>query len=204
MIKEGDGFVSNAALIELLAIASFVLVDNYDSFDGNHVVKLWSVRCALIVQSELEEKSVTLFDAIKTIFKDLESSTDKELKPVVYLEQAKFYYTYHYIRECGEATEAAETCLGLQVADTGALGKRTKFQVKDLPQFTLNLEEQSHYTKRDEQRLDSNHLPTDLRLNDEIRLESIEVTDKDREKVRDLDSLQQSCLLSRYSICLFN
>ena len=128
MIKEGDGFIVNSNHIELLALASFILVDNSAKFDENDIVKLWSVRCALIVQAELYEKSSSLFEKIKSIFKDIEDSSDLDLKHLILIEQAKFNYTYHFIRECGEATEATAAALGLKVEDTGALGKRTKFQ----------------------------------------------------------------------------
>ena len=128
MIKEGDGFIANSNLIELLSLASFILVDNSTKFDDDNIIKLWSVRCALIVQAELYEKSATLFEKIKSIFKDLEDLSDLELKPLILIEQAKYYYSYHYIRECEEATKATAAALGIQVEDTGALGKRTKFQ----------------------------------------------------------------------------
>jgi len=197
MIKEGDGFIANSNLIELLALASFILVDNSAKFDENDIVKLWSVRCALIVQAELYEKSSMLFEKIKSIFNDLEGSSDVDLKYLILIEQAKFNYTYHFIRECGEATEASAAALGLQVQDTGALGKRTKFQIKDLAQFTIILEEQSHYVKRTEI-IDASYLPKDLRLDDDLRLEKIQFQDEGRQRTRELDSLQQSCLLARY------
>ena len=64
------------------------------------------------------------------------------------------------------------------------LGKRTKFQQRDLPQFTLNLlKEKSRDIKIDAEEKDkikqdtSNHecsLPVDVKLNDEVRLEKID------------------------------
>eukprot|EP00088_Acartia_fossae_P026627 TRINITY_DN2746_c0_g1_i1.p1 TRINITY_DN2746_c0_g1~~TRINITY_DN2746_c0_g1_i1.p1 ORF type:complete len:795 (+),score=158.23 TRINITY_DN2746_c0_g1_i1:68-2452(+) len=198
LLKDGgESVLGNAVLPELLAVANVILVDNRSHFKED-VFLLWSLRCALVVQSMLEEKSATLYNNTKLLFDQFKGCGDEELKPLILLEEAKFNYLYHYIRECEVATSSAAASVGLKIEDTGALGKRTKFQVKELPQFTLDVEESSSYKKQSWEPVDKSYLAEDLQLNDEVRLEAIEFQDKERERVREMDALQQSCVLARY------
>jgi len=198
LVGDGDSVSDAITLMPVLALAKIILVDNWQKYSSIEC-NLWSIRCGLIVQQILDEKSTEIYNTTKNIFDHVKKhEVSKNLKPLFLLEEAKFYYIYYYIRECGEITEAAATAVGLKIVDTGALGKRTRFQQEHHPQFTINLEENSaHYSKRVES-IKTAYLPQDLQLNDEVRLESIDFLDKEREQVRDLDSLQQCVLLSRY------
>ena len=198
LVGDGDSVSDAITLTPVLALAKIILVDNWQKYSSIEY-HLWSIRCGLIVQQILDEKSTEIYNTTKNIFDHVKKhKVCENLKPLFLLEEAKFYYIYYYIRECGEITEAAATAVGLNIVDTGALGKRTRFQQEHHPQFTLNLEENSaDYSKRVES-IKTAYLPQDLQLNDEVRLENIEFLDKEREQVRDLDSLQQCVLLSRY------
>jgi len=200
LAEDGDGVNDVVKLVPVLAIAKIILLDNWQHFSDTAVSNLWSIRCALTIQQILDEKSTQIFNTIKNIFDHVKKNDiEKDLEPLFLLEEAKFYYIYYYIRECGETTEAAAAAVGLKIHDTGALGKRTRFQQNHHPQFTLNLEENCtvHYKKKVES-LDAAYLPQDLQLNDEVRLENIDFLDKERERERDLDCLQQCVILTRY------
>jgi hypothetical protein len=53
----------------------------------------------------------------------------QQLAALFHLEAARFHTLFHEVREMVRATEEAAACAGLSVKDTGALGKRTKYQV---------------------------------------------------------------------------
>jgi hypothetical protein len=53
----------------------------------------------------------------------------QQLVALFHLETARFHTLFHEVREMVRATEEAAACAGLSVKDTGALGKRTKYQV---------------------------------------------------------------------------
>jgi hypothetical protein len=56
----------------------------------------------------------------------------QQLAALFHLEAARFHTLFHEVREMVRATEEAAACVGLSVKDTGALGKRTKYQVTAL------------------------------------------------------------------------
>ncbi len=55
-----------------------------------------------------------------------------QLAALFHLEAARFHTQFHEVREMVRASEEAAACAGLSVKDTGALGKRTKYQVTAL------------------------------------------------------------------------
>ncbi len=81
---------------------------------------------------------------------------------------------------------------------TGALGKRTKFQSQDFAQLTLDVDKLSgdnSVVKIDESRWilpsDDSQMPTDVKLDDEVRLERIKFQEEKRQQVPDLSLTEQ-------------
>jgi hypothetical protein len=60
----------------------------------------------------------------------LAAHTAQQLAALFHLETARFHTLFHEVRDMVRATEEAAACVGLSVKDTGALGKRTKYQVQ--------------------------------------------------------------------------
>ena len=96
----------------------------------------------------------------------------------------------------------------MQIHETGILGKRTKFQQKDLPQFTLNLTKidisnaksgperpQNGHDRNDANQL---HFPKDLKLDDEVRLDKIHFVDDRTCPV--LTKIEQCIVFAVYNI----
>ena len=197
LVGDGDSSVTVAKHQVLLALALLILTECRTLLPGV-VSDLWCVRCALTVQSILEERSQTIFSLLTSVFKELETSNvPVKLKPIQFLEEARFHYSYFDVREASRCTELAAGCTGLKIDDTGALGRRTKYQTKDLPQFTIDLEITGTYEKRSDS-VDPKFLPTDLKLDDDVRLEKIAFADQSRNLNHSLDELQQAVVLSRY------
>ncbi len=88
--------------------------------------------------------------------------------------------------------------VGLDLHVTGALGKRTKFQSQDFAQLTLDVDKLSgdnSVVKIDESRWilpsDDSQMPTDVKLDDEVRLERIKFQEEKRQLVPDLSLTEQ-------------
>jgi len=197
LVESSDGLVDVAQLKYLLALARLILVDGRQHFQGPYS-DVWCIRCALTVQTILWEKSSTLYNLLKDTFKELENQVvPAALKPIILLHESRFNYMFHDIRDSNRCAEAAAACLGLTMEDTGALGRRTKFQSTDLPQYTLNLQVAEDYARQPNP-ANIASLPTDLKLDDELRLERIQFKDRECDHSLDLDSLQQCVVLTRF------
>ncbi len=90
------------------------------------------------MQAVLDEKSDQLYAIMLSLTAGgrdallaahTEQQLPKQLVALFHLEAARFHTLFHEVREMVRATEEAAACVGLSVKDTGALGKRTKYQV---------------------------------------------------------------------------
>jgi tetratricopeptide (TPR) repeat protein len=71
--------------------------------------------------------------------------------------------------------------------------------VKDIAQFTLDIDVDPSYAGSEPEAVSSAHLPVDLRLDDEVRLEKIRFAEADRDqKLLRLDAAQQGVLMARF------
>ena len=136
----GDSLVPVAQDIGLLAAAKIILVDENNSCGSSSgscppLSVLWALRCCSTLQDVLEEKSDQLHATMSALLTAgraavLDSCERSQLLAALFhLEAARFHSVYHEVREMVRATEEAGECVGLAVKDTGALGKRTKYQV---------------------------------------------------------------------------
>ena len=76
-------------------------------------------------------------------------------------------------------------------------------QVKDLAQFTLDIDIRTPnlgVEKEEEAILSSEHLPVDLKLDDDTRLEKIQFADSRYEQLLHLNALQQCVLMARFCL----
>ena len=81
---------------------------------------------------------------------------------------------YFHINKIREAVNEAFNIVGIKIEETGALGKRTKFQEKELAQLTLNIRNlKMDSTTNDMTEEILKDLPQDLKLDDEVRLDKI-------------------------------
>jgi hypothetical protein len=139
LVMDGDSVNPLAQHPILLAAAKLILVDQRPPQLAASVRRqlslIWSMRCCLTIQAVLEEKSNQLHSflaALAAAGEDApsDSEEDKLLTALFLLETARFHSVYYEVREMMRATEEAALCVGLTVRDTGALGRRTRHQVK--------------------------------------------------------------------------
>uniref|UniRef100_A0A1B6CM44 Uncharacterized protein n=1 Tax=Clastoptera arizonana TaxID=38151 RepID=A0A1B6CM44_9HEMI len=67
----------------------------------------------------------------------------------------------------------------MEVNYTGALGKRTKFQQKEVAQLTLKVEISDDASENEWNTIACEHVPRDVHLDDEVRLNAISFSDND-------------------------
>ena len=188
LTRDGDSLCSSAEHVELLAVAKILLVD--DKHCDNLGVLTWALRCCCILAHVLEEKSDLLYMEASDIVtkgssKEL-SVSDKVVGILFHLQVARHHSLYYKVNDAEASTEAAAALLGLKLTETGALGKRTKYQSKDVAQFCIDLvtDNPEHEEILE---LSSEALVTDVRLEDELRLDRIKYADNKR-GLREMDT----------------
>ncbi|XP_059057052.1 tetratricopeptide repeat protein 27 [Achroia grisella] len=161
----------------------------------------WYFRVKVAHQRALEDTSATLYAELElTMAKLTNEIPNLEEKPrlqiLLCLEIGQGFLIYARIHKVDEYLTKAQTLAGLKLELTGILGKRTKFQQQSLPQLALFSEldlkvdrptaEESHGTSE---------LPPEIELQDDVRLNKINYSEKINQAV--LPSLEQIlCLLT--------
>lgn len=156
----------------------------------------------MVTQQVLTERSDSIYAAAKDCIENIINHPEWKgfgssgLKAAFHLEAAHFHTTFYDVAKAREHAEAAKDILGLSVSETGALGKRTRFQEKELAQLTLKISQGNEPEAAKEKASDNGaDLPTDLKLNDEVRLERISFAEKEMNGEVDLSPLEQAVIL---------
>ncbi|XP_050523724.1 tetratricopeptide repeat protein 27 [Daktulosphaira vitifoliae] len=183
---------------ELLAIAYAVF--SCDKIMTNTRL-WWKIRMLSTLQSLLIDLSHDIKITIEESFKKIENGewTIKEEEVLYRLEQCKIYLShYGNISKASSSLNKAMTLLGLQHSLVGAMGKRTKYQVKEFAQLTLNVLSKDIDTNEHHYCVDHlcNTLPTDCLLDDENRLNDIKFSNEVCGQFPTLNSLQQAAILN--------
>ena len=121
-----------------------------------------------------------------------------ELKGRLYLELGLLHHMYGQDRPAYDNFVKAAEETGLQYEITGALGKKTKFQEKELSQLVLMARSTRLADSKDETKDGLSSKPETLLLNDDTLLEETKFSD-DRIQTDHLHPLDQSILLA---LCL--
>lgn len=208
VVADGDSLNASTQLPVLLAMAKIILVEHRVGLDSARplLAIVWSLRCCLTLQAVLEEKSEQLHEVMVSLTaaaggEAVRDEDERLLLALYHLEAARFHSLYYEVRDMVRTTEEAGRCVGLSVKDTGALGRRTKYQVKDIAQFALDFDIDATYAREEEdQTVSSAHLPVDLRLDDEVRLEKIHFAEAGRDRLLCLDAVQQCVLMARFCL----
>ena len=204
LVQDGDSLVNNVHNVELLMLAKILLVDGVTEACDSLGLLTWSLRCCGLVANILDERSDILHLRASDIVARGESvgEADPALRALFYLQCARHHCLYYRVREAEKMIDKAASCVGLHLAETGALGKRTIHQVKDVAQFCLEIKTDARKYEGRILEMDREQLARDVRLVDELRLESIKFKDSEdsnsETEVR-LSGLQQAVLLCRYS-----
>ncbi len=163
----------------------------------------------MTLQDVLTERSDELFEAMKdaasAVEKDKEWMKECQRNPLFqsrfHLEVAFLYSKFYFVEEAGNHVSLAAEAIGFKMSETGAMGRRTKFQVKDLAQFTLDVEQAKSVDGSVDGSLSTEDLPRDIKLDDEVRLDKIKFTDSDRNsRLLSLGPTEQAVVLAMFTI----
>eukprot|EP00092_Neocalanus_flemingeri_P007724 GFUD01008340.1.p1 GENE.GFUD01008340.1~~GFUD01008340.1.p1 ORF type:complete len:833 (+),score=293.69 GFUD01008340.1:93-2591(+) len=202
LVRDGDSITSPTCHPELLAMAKMILVETADTFSDSQAQVLWSLRCCTVLATVLEEKSDMLHKEMVGIVEmglgqDWGWDEQGVMKPLFLLECARYHSMYYRVKEADKLVEMAANLAGLELTDSGALGKRTRYQQRDIAQFCVDLGTGVSRDKVVE--VDRELLPRDIKLEDDVRLNKIKFKDDERDLTRQLTGLQQSVLMARFN-----
>ncbi|XP_046664658.1 tetratricopeptide repeat protein 27 [Homalodisca vitripennis] len=199
LVLDGEAISPNIQNLELLLVARAVLNASFEEIVS---AKWWRLRCLMIHQQVLEERSPIIYSQLKDLLQQLSECesvvTSSALSAQLQLEAASLWFHYSHVSNAGEAVKAAHKQLGLSVSLVGALGKRTKFQEKEVAQLTLcvDVDRDSNGAADTALPPDASCLPKDVRLEDDVRLNQIAFSDSDISNFPMLTPAEQAAILA--------
>ncbi|CAH0406298.1 unnamed protein product [Chilo suppressalis] len=198
--RDSEPLYDNILYPELLYLSNQIFTALY-SVEQNLLHLWWCFRSKILHQRVLEDNSATLYSELELIMAKLsnefQNMQDKpRLQILLCLEIAQTFLIYGRVQKAEEYLIKAREIAGLKLQLTGLLGKRTKFQQQSLPQLALSTElDESIERPTAEESHGNAILPTDIELQDDVRLNKIHYSEKISQS--ELPSLEQTlCLLT--------
>ena len=198
VVGEGEGLVTTVQHPLLLALARAVLVDCRTSFTTEWTHRFWALRCCGVVAEVLEEKSDALHSVTAALVEEgvAGEGAPAPLHALYLLEVAAHHTRYFRVREADTLVEQAAALAGISLAETGALGKRTKFQVNDIAQFAIDLKLDTKQEEEQEEEVERAWLVRDVQYEDDVRLDRIAFQEAREEVGGRLGAVQQAVLMA--------
>ncbi|XP_069689921.1 tetratricopeptide repeat protein 27 [Periplaneta americana] len=202
LLLDGESCCSVMKHSELLLLARVCLRVCRDTMSTLPSSQWWLLRCLFIHQQVLDEFSPTLHAVITTLLQDLatcEPLMSREHNQICFhLEAAQIHLYYRHVTKSNEHWKMALKAANMDIELTGALGKRTKFQVKELAQLTVKVSVAENGRITNFPTVQSEHFPKDLRLDDEVRLNKIKFSNDADGEFPILQPLEQAVVLSTF------
>ncbi|CAE6413836.1 unnamed protein product [Rhizoctonia solani] len=158
-----------AKLPELVRIAQIILSKGFETLQTG---PWWNLRAHLIHQQLLDDP-VPVPEHFWLSLAPLEKLEDQGLVGRLKLEQGLLRHLFSQDRQAADLFVEAARATGLQYQLTGALGKRTKFQTKDLTQLVLLAKSRDDGSEGKDKEI---NVPETMQLNDDTLLEQTEYT----------------------------
>lgn len=201
---DGEDINVNATHPELILIAKSIfehLLSSEEHGIDENIVRWWHLRYIYVHQQLLDEATNTLYTNFLSNSEKLLDWTeaDTETKTLLRLEIVQGLLAYRRAWKAVAHLDTAKELLSATVEETAFLGKRTKWQQNALPQMALKI------TLAGENRAallsakdthSSTHLPTLLKLDDDVRLEKITFQSDEDNRTMELATLVQQLVLS--------
>ncbi|GAB1606668.1 repeat 27 [Argonauta hians] len=191
--KDGEAVYKLCRQLPCFFLASCILLDSATLRQHLWSGDWWSLRLVTVYQRLLDDKSPCLktiadrlYNALQQKVMLMDQKSNREVEVCFHLEAAYLkqdYFEYHKAKQ--HFTQAAHIA-NLSVGLTGALGKRTRFQTKDVAQVLLKVKRPQDEEKDSQLTpplqvpaldINSSMLPKDLSLNDDTLLEKIEFSE---------------------------
>ncbi|KAM9727154.1 tetratricopeptide repeat protein 27 [Menidia menidia] len=205
LLLDGESVYSLVRNPVLLLLARVLLTRVSSEMESLQLLPWWTLRYTSLHQQVLEARSAQLLSLAQT-------SMDKvlRLQPVLleqrglfvqfHLECVYAHLTYYQYQPAKHHVQQAQQLCGLSVSLTGALGKRTRFQEKDLAQLILEVkrtQDQAHGVLDEASPTPTPQaiLPKDYHLGDDTVLDEINLAEPHHYGVPDLSAEEQALIL---------
>ncbi|KAK7901720.1 hypothetical protein WMY93_018489 [Mugilogobius chulae] len=190
----------------LLLLLSRVILTSVCSSSSLQLVSWWTLRYVSLHQQILEACSPQLLSLAQSCIESVQQKSSSSLQNHLslllqfHLECVYTNLSYYEYSEAKVHMKLAQDLSGLSVNTTGALGKRTRFQQKSLAQLVLEVKRRDDapdWTSSQTSPAPTpvNLLPKDCDLNDDTRLEKINLEDPEQFQLPDLSPEEQAVVL---------
>ncbi|KAG8881785.1 hypothetical protein FRB97_009120 [Tulasnella sp. 331] len=146
----------------------------------------WKFRAFLVHQQILDDPVASdpaVFASLNDLDERLKVGSEVDLEGRMILERGLLRHTFAHDKIAAEEFVKAAKVMGLKYELSGAMGKRTKFQVSDLSQLVVLAESRKRAGEEDnatgggaQRDGEANQVPETLALNDDTLLEQTEFT----------------------------
>lgn len=205
---DGEEVDPNTKHSKLLMTAQNLLMYARNKFPGTYSVQLWYLRYLLVHQKIIEEPCTSLFEKFTItatfLLDNLITLTSLKNRALVKLEILQGFLQYKRVSQAEKLFEEVKEMLKVEIEKSGALGVRTKYQTKPVPQLLVRVNQQD---EQDEGSVEtqiesasvthtSTNLPKLLLLEDDLRLEAVKFNDETEGKLQQYNSVIQALLLA--------
>ncbi|XP_056903588.1 tetratricopeptide repeat protein 27 isoform X3 [Takifugu flavidus] len=204
LLLDGESVYTLVANPFLLLLARVILVKCSSRMLSLQLVPWWTLRYISLHQQILEDCSPQLHSlaqsSMDTVMKcEPGLSEHCTLATQFHLECSYISLMYYDYKLAKEHIRKAQELSGLDISMTGALGKRTHFQQKNLAQLVLRVERKEEQAKVSQEDSPSytppSMLPRDYRLNDDTVLDHISFAEPGQYDLPDLRAEEQAVML---------
>lgn len=195
--EDGVEICTSISNPELLIVAQAIFGSNLSEL---RTPDWWLLRSTYIQQQILDEQCPTLQEQLNRLGNRVQSFTwicdYKYLQVLSQLEVARIHLHYGKIAASDREIKKALSMLKMDINLTGALGKRTYYQTRDLAQLMINVKVDRNSGV--ENGTDPNNLefPKDVFLNDDVRMQNVAFVNPKDGDFPDLLPLEQATLIA--------
>lgn len=198
---DGEELNVNVKHAELLLLAREIWQRQVELEPEAVINHVWLLRTIVLHQKVIDEQCISLYEGFKRssefILKNIDETKTLKDKILLRLEIVQGYLMYKRVFEAENLLKELKDSINLDIEVKGALGVRTKFQQKALPQLVLTVEKGILSGLNSSEVTHSNEkLPKLLSLDDDLRLEKIKFESDDANQTQMLESAVQNVLLT--------
>lgn len=200
--EDGEEICSSIQNPELLVVAQAIFGSNLSEL---RTPDWWLLRSTYIQQQILDEQSPTLQEQLNRLSNRVQNftwvSNYKYLQVLSELEIARIHLHYGKIGASDKEIKKALSMLRMDINLTGALGKRTYYQNRELAQLmiSVNVDRNNGIENDcDLRKQDSIDFPKDILLNDDVRMPQVAFSNPQDGDFPVLYPLEQAALLAVY------